>query len=50
MIVLAAILLAVGLYAEISYWTMLPVWYHLIFLVLLPPATIAGGRLAKPAL
>lgn len=43
--VLAGILLVSGIVAEASYWDMTPVWYHLVFLVLLVPATVWGGRL-----
>jgi hypothetical protein len=45
--ILAAILLAVGLFVEVSNWALSPVWYHLLFLVLLIPTTIAGGKLGK---
>ena len=43
--VLAALLLVSGIVAEASYWDMTPVWYHLVFLLLLVPATIYGGRM-----
>ena len=43
---LAALLLLVGVGVEVSAWSMYPVWYHLGFLVLLAPATVAGGKLA----
>ena len=42
---LAAILLVSGVVAEASYWDMTPVWYHLVFLALLVPATVYGGRM-----
>jgi hypothetical protein len=45
--VFALIQLAVGIGFEVSYWTMTPVWYHLVFLALLVPATVAGGRLRE---
>lgn len=43
--VLALILLASGVVAEVSYWATTPVWYHLVFLALLVPSTLWGGRL-----
>ena len=49
---LATLQLALGLYFEISYWSMLPVWYHLVFLALIVPATVFGGSrrpLDRPA-
>jgi hypothetical protein len=42
---LAIIQLLVGIGFELSYWSMLPVWYHLVFLALLIPATVMGGKL-----
>lgn len=48
----AAALLLTGIGVQISYWSLLPVWYHLAFLILLAPATIFGGSLrsgARPA-
>ena len=41
--VFALIQLVVGIGFEASYWEMTPVWYHLVFLTLLVPATVAGG-------
>lgn len=41
----AALLLALGLYFEITGWDLAPVWYHVVFLVLLVPATVYGGKL-----
>lgn len=45
--VLAVIQLGLGIVAEVSYWDLLPVWYHLVFLALLVPATVSGGVLAR---
>lgn len=42
---LAGLLLLVGIGVEAAYWSMMPVWYHLVFLALLVPATVLGGRL-----
>jgi uncharacterized membrane protein YeaQ/YmgE (transglycosylase-associated protein family) len=46
-IILGVVLLIVGASVEVMDWDYLPVWYHLLFLVLLIPATIAGGKLRK---
>jgi len=37
--------LAIGIFIQIQYWTVLPLWYHLSFLSLLIPATWLGGKL-----
>jgi hypothetical protein len=43
--VFALILLLVGVGIEASAWALTPVWYHLVFLALLVPATVWGGTL-----
>ena len=35
--------LALGIFFEVSYWGLLPVWYHLVFLALLTPGNVFGG-------
>ena len=40
-----AILLAIGIFVQMQYWDVMPVWYHLIFLALLLPVVLAGGKL-----
>jgi hypothetical protein len=45
--ILGLLLLASGFYFELSSWNLTPVWYHTIFLVMLVPATFAGGRLGR---
>jgi len=42
---LAGLQLALGLFFEISSWSLLPVWYHLVFLALIVPAVLQGGLL-----
>lgn len=42
---LGILLLLFGAMVEVMAWNFLPVWYHLIFLVLLIPVTIAGGKM-----
>jgi hypothetical protein len=46
---LGILLLAVGLLVEVMVWGYLPVWYHAVFLILLIPMTILGGRLKSTA-
>lgn len=41
---LAALLLLTGVGVHIAYWSRLPVWYHVVFLVLIVPVTLIGGR------
>lgn len=43
--VFALIQLVIGIGVEVSSWALLPVWYHLGFLLLLVPATVWGGML-----
>lgn len=44
-VVLGLILLAVGIFVQVQYWHLMPLWYHLTFLVLLLPLCLAGARL-----
>ena len=44
-IALGILLLITGILVEAMHWNYLPIWYHVIFLLLLIPATILGGRL-----
>jgi len=41
---LGVVLLLVGIMVEVAYWNYIPIWYHLLFLILLVPVTVAGGR------
>lgn len=43
--ILAFLQLALGIFFETSAWNLTPVWYHLVFLALIVPATVLGGRL-----
>lgn len=44
---LGVLQLALGIYFEASYWDLLPVWYHLVFLALLIPGNVYGGVLRQ---
>ncbi|MEJ7847372.1 MAG: hypothetical protein WKF92_04695 [Pyrinomonadaceae bacterium] len=46
--ILSVLLVAFGLYIVSMSWSLIPVWYHVIFTALLIPMTILGGRL-KPS-
>lgn len=46
-LILGVLLLAFGLFIQIMAWNYLPIWYHFLFLFLLIPVTIAGGKLRK---
>ena len=43
---LALALLLVGLLVQMSFWALFPVWYSILFLLFLVPATLLGSRLA----
>lgn len=43
--VLATLLLVTGIGVQAGVWSLMPVWYHLVFLVLLIPVTMLGGML-----
>lgn len=47
--VLAGIHQILGIMAQVSYWDLMPIWYHLVFLALVIPATVLGGRLRSRA-
>ncbi|HUF11511.1 MAG TPA: hypothetical protein VMN78_00260 [Longimicrobiales bacterium] len=44
---LAVLQLLLGIGFEASAWSLTPVWYHLVFLALIVPATLYGGRLRQ---
>jgi hypothetical protein len=46
-LVLGILLLIVGILVEVSFWNYFPLWYHFLFLFLLVPVTILGGKLKK---
>ena len=47
--ILGVVLLLFGIAVQATAWSYLPIWYHLIFLLLLIPMTILGGRLKQTA-
>ena len=52
---LATLQLALGIAFEVSAWNLTPLWYHVVFLAFVVPATVYGGllrvrrRQAQPA-
>lgn len=44
-IILSFLLVAFGLLVVFMSWSLIPVWYHVVFTLLLIPMTILGGRL-----
>ena len=45
--ILGVLLLVVGIFVQIQFWDVMPVWYHLIFLALLIPGVLLGARRQK---
>jgi len=46
-LILGVLLLLFGLMVEVMAWNYLPIWYHLIFLALLIPMNMLGGKLKQ---
>lgn len=45
---LGILLLVTGIFVEVQNWNYFPLWYHVLFLLLLIPATIFGGKINQP--
>lgn len=43
-VVLALIQLTIGIVVQRGIWDLMPVWYHLVFLALVVPMHLVGGR------
>ena len=43
-LILGVLLLAVGIFVQIQFWDVMPVWYHLLFLTLLIPGVLIGAK------
>ncbi len=43
--VLGGLLLAVGVFVEIQYWEIMPLWFHIPFLALLIPGVMVGAKI-----
>jgi len=46
-LVMALLLLMTGIAVQATAWSLMPVWYHLTFLVLIVPVCLLGGRLVS---
>ena len=44
-LILGIIQVVIGIAVQAQYWELLPIWYHLIFLLLLLPGHLLGGQL-----
>ena len=49
-LLLGILLLLFGIFVQAMAFNYLPIWYHIVFLVLLVPATIIGGKLRRAAI
>ena len=47
--VLGLLLLAIGIVVQSQYWRLMPLWYHLCFLILLIPLCFVGASLRAAA-
>lgn len=47
-IITGSLLLLTGIGVQASVWAMMPVWYHLAFLVLIVPVVVTGCRMSAP--
>ena len=48
-LILGVLLLLFGIGVQAMAWSYIPIWYHIIFLGLLIPMTILGGRMKQTA-
>jgi hypothetical protein len=48
-LILGVLLLATGIFFQLKMWNVIPVWYNVIFLLLLIPMTLAGARMHSSA-
>ncbi|MGH9948669.1 MAG: hypothetical protein ACRD6X_15940 [Pyrinomonadaceae bacterium] len=48
-LILGILLLGVGILVQSFHWSYLPAWYNIIFVLLLLPMTILGGRMKTSA-
>lgn len=48
-LILGVLLLLVGIAVQAVFWKVQPLWFHFLFLFLLIPMTVVGGRLKQTA-
>ena len=46
-LILGILLLAFGLFVVAMTWSMIPIWYHILFSLMLIPMTILGGKMRR---
>lgn len=46
-LVLGVIQLAIGVFVQLQFWDLIPLWYHILFLALLIPGNVYGGKLRR---
>lgn len=46
-VILSILLLLFGIFVQVMHWNYMALWYHILFLLLLIPMTILGGKLKK---
>jgi hypothetical protein len=46
---LGVVLLLFGAFVQAMVWSYIPIWYHIVFLGLLIPLTILGGKMRQTA-
>lgn len=44
-LILGVLLVGIGILVQAQFWQLMPLWYHVLFLVLLLPTTVLGGML-----
>lgn len=44
-IVLGLVQLTIGVFVQLAYWDLMPLWYHVPFLALLVPGVLVGAKL-----
>jgi hypothetical protein len=49
-VILAVLLLATGLAVQWSVRSLMPLWYHVVFLALIVPLCLAGSRMSRAVL
>ncbi len=48
-LILGIILLIVGVAVQVHLWNVFPIWFHVIFWLMLIPLTILGGKMKQAA-
>lgn len=48
-LILGIILVIVGIAVQVHLWNVFPIWFHVIFWLMLIPLTILGGRMKQTA-